>query len=214
MPASPRAITYYFSMISPWAYIGQRLFADVAKRHALKIDYRPVSLGDLFAESGGLPLAKRHPLRLRYRWFELQRWREKRGLDFPLQPKHWPFDVTLADGVVVALCEAEHNPADFILRGFRASWEQGVDLADAATLARLLAESGFDAAPLLAAARSDAVRAIYTGNQQRALADGVFGSPAWVLDGEVFWGQDRIELLDDALTSGRSAFLPPEGGVG
>ena len=210
MPAAmPRAITYYFSMVSPWAYIGQPLFAELAKRHALKVIYRPVFLGDLFAESGGLPLAKRHPLRLRYRWFELQRWREKRGLSFELQPKHWPFDVKLADGVVVALCEAGKDPGEFMLRGFRASWEQSLDLADASTLSRLLEDSGFASAPVLAAAQGAAAQAIYVANQRKALADGVFGSPAWVLDGEVFWGQDRIELLDDALKSGREAFPPP-----
>ena len=88
---SPR-IDYYFSFPSPWAYIGHAAFEDVAKANGCTVNYKPVLLGDLFAETGGLPLTKRHPVRQRYRLVELQRWREKRGLSFSLHPRHWPFD--------------------------------------------------------------------------------------------------------------------------
>src|SRR6266849_1165808 len=97
----PRQVDYYFSLQSPWAYIGHKLFREVANTYGLKVNHKPVVLIDLFAETGGLPLAKRHPVRQRYRLIELQRWREKRGLSFSLRPKHWPFDpkrlVQLAD---------------------------------------------------------------------------------------------------------------------
>src|SRR6187402_2441152 len=98
----PPSIDYYFSLPSPWAYIGHNLFRNVVSTYDLKVNYKPVFLGELFAETGGLPLGKRHPARQRYRMVELQRWRDKRGLDFHLQPKHWPFNVRLADGVVIA----------------------------------------------------------------------------------------------------------------
>lgn len=206
MSASPRTITYYFSMISPWAYIGQAAFNEIVARHKAKVVFRPVFLSDLFAESGGVVLAKRHPLRLKYRWLELQRWREKRGLHFHLTPKFWPFDLKLADHLIVAIVAAGKNPDDFMLRIFRGAWEQQLNCADEATLAAMLTASGFDAAAMLAAARTETVAETYKNHHALALADGVIGSPAYVLDGEIFFGQDRLELLDDALKSGRKAF--------
>jgi 2-hydroxychromene-2-carboxylate isomerase len=69
----------------------------IAGEHGLAVNHKPVFLGRVFAETGGLPLPQRHPARQRYRLVELQRWRDKRGLSFRLQPRHWPFDVNLAD---------------------------------------------------------------------------------------------------------------------
>ena len=201
-----RTITYYFSMLSPWAYIGQATFNEIVARHKAKVVHRPVFLPDLFGESGGIVLAKRHPMRLRYRMLELQRWRLKRGLNFALKPKFWPFDLKLSDHIVVALCEQGKDPNAFMLRVFRGAWEQELDCGDEKTLAGRLTASGFDAAAMLAAARTDAVAKIYAAHHAEALADGVIGSPVYVLDGEAFWGQDRLELLDEALTSGRKAF--------
>src|ERR1700761_9701713 len=114
----PRQIDYYFSMNSPWAYIGHKPFRDLAAAHGLKINHKPVVLVDLFSETGGLPLPKRHPVRQRYRMVELQRWRDKRGLQFHLQPAHWPFSPRLADGVVIAAVEAGHDPDRFLQRAF------------------------------------------------------------------------------------------------
>src|SRR3712207_5131122 len=96
-----RSIDYYLSIASPWAYIGHKPFMDIARRHGLSVNHKPVFLGRVFAETGGLPVNQRHPARQRYRLVDLQRWREKRGLAFNLKPKHWPFDATLADRFVV-----------------------------------------------------------------------------------------------------------------
>lgn len=201
-----RQIDYYFSIQSPWAYIGHALFEDLARSHQLKVNYKPVLLVDLFSETGGLPLTKRHPARQRYRLMEMQRWRDKRGLNFHVRPKHWPFDVKLADGTAIAAMEAGHNPEPFLRRAFVGVWEKEENLADAATLAHLADEVGLPGAQLVERAASDAVAAIYEQNRQDAIAADVFGSPAWVLDGEIFWGQDRIELLADALKAGRKAY--------
>src|SRR6202049_3460637 len=106
----PRQVDYYFSLQSPWAYIGHKLFREVASTYDLEVNHKPVVLVDLFSETGGLPLMKRHPVRQRYRLIELQRWRDKRGLTFHLQPANWPFNARLADGLVVAAIEASLDP--------------------------------------------------------------------------------------------------------
>jgi 2-hydroxychromene-2-carboxylate isomerase len=202
----PQEIDYYFSLTSPWAYIGHKVFRDVVSAYDLKVNHRPVLLGELFSETGGLPLGRRHPVRQRYRMVELQRWRDKRGLNFHLQPKHWPFNGLLADGVVVAAVEAGLDPDAFLRKAYPGVWENQLDLADPAVLASMADDSGLPGAQLVGRAASDAIAAAYEQNRQDALAVGVFGSPAYVLGGEVFWGQDRIELLADALKSKRAPY--------
>jgi 2-hydroxychromene-2-carboxylate isomerase len=202
----PRQIDYYFSLQSPWAYIGHDPFQQVIKTYSLKVNYKPVVLVDLFSETGGLPLLKRHPVRQRYRLVELQRWRDKRGLNFHLQPANWPFNARLADGVAIAAIEAGHDPEPFLRRAFPAIWEDQLNLADAAVLAKLADDVGLPGKQLVERSESEAISAAYEQNRQDALATDVFGSPAYVLDGEVFWGQDRIELLADALKSGRASY--------
>src|SRR5258705_2380610 len=120
----PRQVDYYFSLQSPWAYIGHKLFREVASTYDLAVNHKPVVLVDLFSETGGLPLIKRHPVRHRYRMVELQRWRDKRGLKFHLQPANWPFNGRLADGLVIAAIEAGHDPDPFLRRSVGAGWEE------------------------------------------------------------------------------------------
>jgi 2-hydroxychromene-2-carboxylate isomerase len=203
-----RTIDYYFSLVSPWAYIGHASFMEIARRHGLEINYKPVFLGRVFAETGGLPLAQRHPARQRYRLVELQRWRDKRGLNFNIQPKHWPFDVTLADRFVIAINTAKADADPFMRKAFSAVWEEERNLADPVLIAELAEQVGLDSTALLELAQGSTAEAIYALNLENAVAGDVFGSPAYVLEGEVFWGQDRLELLDDALRSGRPPYTP------
>lgn len=203
-----RAVDYYFTLVSPWAYIGHRTFRDLVTRYDLAVTYKPVALGTVFPESGGMPLAKRHPLRVRYRDIELQRWREKRGLTFHLKPDFWPFEPTFVDCVVVALAARGANVEAFLARAFNAVFEEQRDMKNPDVVAALLSDAGIDAQVIMKAAADPATKAIYEGNTRGALEAGVFGSPAYVLDGEVFWGQDRLDLLEDALKSGRAPFRP------
>ncbi|WP_413991918.1 2-hydroxychromene-2-carboxylate isomerase [Labrys okinawensis] len=204
----PRRIDYYLSLSSPWAYLGHGRFRDMARRHGLDVRVKPVLLGNVFAETGGQVLAKRHPARQRYRLVELQRWRDKLGLPLHLQPRHWPFDPTLADRLVIAIEQSGGDTMGFFARASSAIWEKQENLADEATLERIAAEHGLDGPALLAQAQAQATAEIYRQNLQDAVAADVFGSPAYVLDGEVFWGQDRLGLLEEALISGRQPFRP------
>ena len=201
-----RQVDYYFSFQSPWAYIGHKPFREVVESHGLKVNHKPVVLVDLFSETGGLPLMKRHPVRQRYRMVELQRWRDKRGLKFTLQPKNWPFNARLADGMVIAAIEAGYDPDPFLRRAFPAVWEDELNLADPATLSGIADAAGLPGTQLVERSGSNEISAAYEQNRQDALASDVFGSPVYVLEGEVFWGQDRIELLADALKSGRAPY--------
>jgi 2-hydroxychromene-2-carboxylate isomerase len=202
----PRQVDYYFSFSSPWAYIGHKAFRDVVAPYGLRVNHKPVVLVDLFSETGGLPLIKRHPVRQRYRMVELQRWRDKRGLNFHFQPKHVPLNARLADGVVIAAVQAGLDPDPFLRRVFPAIWQDQLNLADPATIAKLADEAGFPGERLVERSATGEISEAYEQNRQDAIAADVFGSPVYVLGGEVFWGQDRIELLADALKSGREPY--------
>lgn len=206
--ALSRSITYYFSLHSPWTYLGNATFHDIARRHDCAIDYRPMPLRSVFDETGGLPLPKRHPVRQRYRLVDLQRWRERRGLPLVLQPKHFPFDPSLADRVAIVIPAGGGDPFAFISDVMAGVWARDEDMGRPEALLACANRAGLDGPALLAAADSPPIRQRYEAALGQAVEAGVFGAPSYVLDGEVFWGQDRLELLDSALASGRAPYRP------
>jgi 2-hydroxychromene-2-carboxylate isomerase len=203
-----RSIDYYFTIASPWTYLGHGLFLRIAARHGATVRYKPMPIMDVFEATGSLPLPKRPPARQRYRFVEMQRWREKRGLPLTLKPSHFPLDATLINQVIIAITERGLDPAALMGRALAGVWAQEADLNKEAVIAALITEAGLSAPEILTEARSEAVATILASNGKDAIAADVFGAPGYVLDGEVFWGQDRLELLDDALASGRGPFRP------
>ena len=202
-----RTVDYYFSFASPWSFLGHAHVLDVAKRHGATLRLFPVDPRAVFAESGGQPIAKRPVVRQRYRLAELQRWGVKRNIAFHTHPRFWPFDYVLAD--LVAVAAAHHGMADALVpRFYSGVWQREENLADPHVLFALLEELGLPARDLLEEAKGEETEAAYGANRVRALNAGVFGLPSYVLEGEVFWGQDRIDLLDDALATRRAPFVP------
>jgi 2-hydroxychromene-2-carboxylate isomerase len=203
-----RTIDYYFSVMSTWAYIGHAAFEALVHRYQCNVRYRPMCLREVIIAAGGVPLVQRHQALQNYRLVELQRWAEKRSLSFNLHPRYFPADATVVDGVVLATLDAGLDPARFIRLALKGRWEQQLDLNDTATLVNLADEAGLPGAELVAAARSPAIVTAYRENTRSAIDAGVFGSPTYVLDGELFWGQDRLEFLAEAVESGRTQFRP------
>src|SRR4051794_23810357 len=159
-----RRITCYFTTVSPWAYIGHTPFLKITREHDVAVDWKPVNLGELFPQTGGLPLAKRAPARQRYRMMELQRWREKRGMNFHLHPKHWPFDCALADRSVIAVMQSGEDAATYIGAVFKAVFEEERDCADENVLADILSSCGHDAGSIVKSARKPETEGAYKGN--------------------------------------------------
>ena len=194
-------VDYYLSLNSPWTYIGSAPFAEIAKRHGVTVNVKPAKFGPIFEQTGGLPLPKRSPQRRAYRMMELKRWREVRGLPLNLEPKHFPSDDLAATRLVIAAKLQGKDAHGLSLELGRAVWEREESIADTATMAAAAERAGLDAAALRASGPSDAeLDALFQQYTEEALAAGVFGAPSYVLpSGEIFWGQDRLELLDRAL---------------
>lgn len=199
-------IDYYFTFASPWTYLGHAAIREVAKRHAARLNPKPVLLGGVWEVSGGVPLAKRSPTRQRYRLIELQRWSELRGLPIVLKPKWAPVDATLPDLCAAAIMLDGSDPLDFMARVFAAYWVEDLNIADEAVVASLLSASSYDAAAVVGKAREEEAAALRRKNTQEAIDADAIGVPAYVLNGEVFWGQDRIDLLEHALSTGRPPY--------
>ena len=192
-------IDYYFTSVSPFTYLGHSTFLQIADGAGVEIRYKPVRLGKVFANSGALPLAERPKSRQAYRLLEIGRWARKRGLPVNLHPAHFPTDPGLADRCVIALQETGQQAGAFLGQILAACWSQEKNIADEAVIREILSALNVDADELIRLAQSEKIQAIYDANTADAVEQGVLGSPAYLLNGEQFWGQDRLELLADAL---------------
>ena len=205
--STPRRIAYYFWLLSDWAYLGGVRFAQLAARHDLSVDYIPLRLPDVYARSGGLVLQNRAWQRQAYRIHELKRWRARLGMVVNIEPAFFPTDIDLASCMVIAAQNRGVPVAGLVNAMMRAVWAEDRDLAQPGTLAAIATAEGLDATGLLAEADWGPVRATYRRNTERALDAGVFGSPFYHFNGELFWGQDRLDMLEEAVVASGSREL-------
>ena len=196
-------VQYYFAAQSPWAYLGHQRLRDMCKAAGATIELLPTDLGQVFPVSGGLPLAQRAPQRQAYRLVELQRFSSHRGVPLTVQPKYFPVAGNDASRLIITVVRDDGNAAalDFTAAVMRALWVQERNIADAATLSALLDECGLPAQRLQASQAAE-VQQTYDAITQRAIAAQVFGSPAYVIAGEMFWGQDRLDFVERRLAQG------------
>ena len=202
------SIDYFITSVSPWTYLGHDAARAVAARHGATLVPRPVNLGQMFGVSGQVALGERAPVRQRYRFIELQRYAEARGKKMNFKPKHFPTNPALADHTICAIAADGGDPFDYMGHVFAAVWADELDVADEATIGALLSKSGFDAEAVIARAKTDEIAAIRQKNTEDAIAADATGVPSFVLNGEPFWGQDRLDMLDHALASGRAPYGP------
>jgi 2-hydroxychromene-2-carboxylate isomerase len=191
---------YYFSPQSPFAYLGHARLMEMAQQHGVQIEIKPADLGKVFSLSGGVPLAKRAPQRQAYRLLELQRWSEYRKLPLNLQPKFFPVSGETASKLIIATKLAHGTDAALILSGalMRAVWVEDRNIADTDTLAAISAACGHDGKELVKAAETASVQTEYDRFTDEAIAANVFGAPWYVVDGQGYWGQDRLDFVERA----------------
>ena len=194
-------VDYYVSLNSPWTYLGSRRFEAITAKHGADVTIWPVDFGSVFAVSGGLPLPKRAPQRQAYRMMELKRWRDHLGVELTLEPKHFPANEAPAARCVIALREQGRMKKAIELAHavLEALWVEEKDTGDAATLRALIAACGLDPDAVVAASQTPEVAGKREAYTKHAIEQGVFGAPSFVIDGEIFWGQDRLDFVDRKL---------------
>ena len=201
MTAPSPTVHYFLAPQSPWAYLGHARFVRLAEAAKATVRLRPMDLGGkVFPVSGGLPLGQRAPQRQAYRLVELARFRDHLGLPLNVKPKHFPVPADDAARLIIAVDQADGTAAALRLTGavLAAVWAQERDIASADTRLALLAECGL-AAQRAQDAQASEVQALYEAYTEEAIAANVFGAPSWVIDGEVFWGQDRLDFVQRRL---------------
>lgn len=194
-------IDYYMTPVSPFTYMGHDRLREIAARHGAQINLRVMDLGKVFPASGGLALKDRPPQRRAYRMMELKRWRDFLNIPLNLEPKHFPVPAEPAATAILAVLERHGTSTALDVAGdlLRAIWSEERNIGEPDTLAEILRARKLDADSLLAHARSAEVAARYIQHSQEAIARGVFGSPTYVYQDELFWGQDRLDFLERAL---------------
>ena len=195
------SVDYYFAPQSPWAYLGHQRFQNILKKSGASVRVMPFDLGGkVFPISGGLPLGQRAPQRQAYRLTELDRFSKWLGAPLHLKPTFFPVSGDDAAKLIIAVDMAVGADAAMNISGaiLSAVWSQQRNIADEKTLAELLHEQHLPVA-CLEQTYSQAVHERYESYTQMAIDAGVFGAPSYVLDGEIFWGQDRLDFVERAL---------------
>jgi len=191
-------IDYFFTVISPWVYLAGDRLERIAARHGATIRYIPLDGPALFPRMGGQVLADRHQSRKDYRLQELSRWSRKLGMKLDLHPFFFPVNPAPASYAVIAAQAAGGGNLPALVQAFpRAVWAEGRNIAEDDVVKQILAENGFD--PAVADRGMFAAADTYVRNLDEAVSRGVFGLPFYITGGEMFWGQDRLDMLDDHL---------------
>ena len=194
-------IDYYLAPQSPWTYFGHARLVQMAKQAGATVRIMPVDLGgQIFPATGGLPVGQRPPQRQAYRLVELQRFSHFLQMPFNLMPKFFPVMGDDAARMIIAVDQHDGVDAAMKVCGavLAAVWVQERDIADASVLQAILQEQGI-AADRWQAALAPAAQDAYMAYTRQAMDAGVFGAPSYVVEGEIFWGQDRLEFLQRRL---------------
>lgn len=200
-----RVIDYYIAPLSPWSYLGHARFAEMAKQAKAIVNVRAMDLNVVFAVSGGLPLGERPEQRKAYRLLELDRFSKHLGMPVNLHPKFFPVAPALAAKIITAVSLFDGQDAAMRICGavLSAVWAQERNISEAAVLAELVHECGLSPERNTQALGAE-VEMVYQKNTRSAVELQLFGAPSYVVDGELFWGQDRLEFVRKALLESTS----------
>lgn len=194
-------IEYFLSGHSAFAYLGSTRLTMIAEAAGASILYRPMDLNRVVEVVSFVPFSQRNTEHRNYFFKrEIDRWSQIR--DAPVlgfRPTYHDNDTRLSNGMLIAGLQQGVSIHDLVHAMLEGHWRYDVDLADRQTLVRLAGEVGIDPEPLLAAAMSEETQAIYEANTREAIERSVFGSPTYFVDGDMFYGQDHLEMVESAL---------------
>jgi 2-hydroxychromene-2-carboxylate isomerase len=191
-------IDYFFATLSPFSYLAGNRLEEVAAKHGADIRYRPLDIMALFGRTGGTPPPQRHPSRQEWRLLDMERSAKKLGMAINLKPAHWPTNPAPSSYAIIAAQEAGGDVGALVHGFLRAVWAEERDIADEGVVREMLEAAGFDPALADSGLLSGAEQ--YARNLEEAVEGGVFGAPTYITDsGARFWGQDKIDDLDQFL---------------
>ncbi|MDE4095882.1 MULTISPECIES: 2-hydroxychromene-2-carboxylate isomerase [Rhodobacterales] len=196
-----RKIEYFYSTHSAYAYLGSRRLAEICAAHDCQLIHRPFLLSPVVEQAGGRPFAGRSQAHVDYFFGrEIERWAAYRGVPIiTYRPTYHDNALTLSSGMVI-MAERLGQDVDALAHALlEAHWRDDIDLMNPEQLSQAARNAGLDPEPLLAGAMAPDVQAVLQANTDAALRMHLFGSPTYVLDGDPYYGQDHLELLEFGL---------------
>ena len=194
-------ITYVYSAHSAFAYLGSAELMRICARHKATLIHKPILLSPVVEAQGSQPFHARSQAHVDYFFGrEIERWADYRGVEtVAFRPTHHDANYAVASGMIIALGQTGPETDAMGHAILEAHWRDDADLSDIATLVSLARNLGHDPDALLSAAQSETVQTQLRANSDWAKEQSIFGSPTYIVDGEMFYGQDRLELVAHAL---------------
>jgi 2-hydroxychromene-2-carboxylate isomerase len=198
-----KTVDYFFSPMSPWAYLGHERLHALATEHSAVINVIPLDPAKLFAATGGVPVAQRPIQRQKYRISELKRWKSFLQSPIIIEPEYFPYNPSLVSLVVVAVVNAygSEKAMEVTLNLMKGCWVENLNMASRDEVKKSIEKSGLSGDELIELAAKDETSKGLELNTQKAIDSGVFGAPTYLIEGDVFWGQDRLDFVKRSLES-------------
>ena len=192
-----KKIEYFMSHGSPWTFLGHKRINKIALENNYELIIMPVNYGEVFPATGGLPVNKRSIQRQKYRLQELARWSEFLKVKLNTEPKFFPSRSLLPSlAIISAKLLKYENVMDIAYRIMEALWVKELDIDDEKTLKSVISKLTPSAEELIDFSKQDVVSNEIKKNTEKALKSSVFGAPTYIIDDEVFWGQDRLDFVE------------------
>lgn len=194
-----KTIDFYCSLPSPWTYLAGPRFKTLVQRNSVAINWKPFDVSAAFSLTGQKPVKERPPQIQANRLTDLARWCSFLGMKLNLEPKFFPVDPAPAARMVIGALHTGADVMDLANSYMSAVWAEELNIADPDILISIANKEGFDGTALYGAIESPAVLQNLNDNTQEAIARNVFGTPTWIYENELFWGQDRLDFLGRAI---------------
>ena len=194
---SSKHIDFYFDLSSPYSYLAATQLEAIANRHGATIAWKPLVLAAVFKAQGNVMPAVCVP-KAQYMVKDLARWAEHYGVPFQMSSR-FPLPTIRGMRLIIA-AESSGRSGELAKSLFTGMWERDLDISSDAVLRTLVSECGLSADELMAATETSAVKDKLRAYTDEAISRGVFGAPAMMVDGELFWGNDRLHFLEQQLS--------------
>ena len=193
-----KTVEFYFDVGSPAAYIAFKRLPGICEKQRARLEYKPMLLGGVFQATGNQSPVN-IPAKGRYIMVDFERFARRHGIEFRQNPFFPINTLMLMRGATGVQMRDPPRLLPYLDAVFRAIWVDGKDMNDPAVVAAVLKDAGFDPQALLALTGDPEVKERLKALTQEAVARGVFGAPTCFVDGEMYWGQDRLDFIQEAL---------------
>ena len=195
-------VDYFMSHGSPWTFLGHKRLGEIIKKYKVKLNMLPVNYGEIFPISGGLPVSKRPIQRQKIRLQELKRWSKFLDINLIPQPTSFPSKSMLPSLLIIASQMMKTNK-DFELAHniMNALWVEDLDIDDENILLSILQKLDLSSEEVLSFAKSDECTSVMQKYTKLAIDKNVFGAPTFIIDDQIYWGQDRLDFVERHLSN-------------